>query len=98
MSVKRCALCKKPAYSSGRGNGKEYWVCSDCRLKADGTMENEFHFEKTMEPTESICDKCRKRTEGCRFTESHRSKIEACSDWEGKNTERNRRRWAKFDT
>lgn len=97
MSIKRCALCKKPAYGSSRGNNKEYWVCSDCRLKVDGTMEDKLQSEKTMQPTESMCDKCKKRSEGCRFSESQRSKIKACSDWEGKKTQHNRRRWAKFD-
>lgn len=97
MAIKRCALCKKPAYCSSRGNNKEYWVCSDCRLKADGTMETKLQSEEPTLPTESICDKCKKRSEGCRFSESRRSKIKACSDWEGKKTQHNRRRWAKFE-
>ncbi len=97
MSVKKCALCKKPAYTSGRGNSKEYWVCSECRTKVNGTIENTVYSEEKLVPTERICDKCRKRIGNCRFSESQRSKITACSDWEGKNTERNRRRWAKYE-
>lgn len=97
MPVKNCAICKKPAYASSRGTGKEYWVCSDCRMRVDSSIELAASSDNILLTRSNICDKCRKRSGNCRFTESERSKITACSDWESKDTERNRRRWAKFE-
>lgn len=97
MAVKNCALCKKSAYVSGRGMGIQYWVCSDCRIRVNSTIELSCSSDNSLLQKNSICDKCRKRSQNCRFSETERSKITSCSDWEGKDTERNRRRWAKYE-
>jgi len=98
MLVKKCVLCNKPAYISSRGNGNKFWLCSECRIKADSFIELACSCDNGIHSTtNSICDKCRRRSGNCRFSESERSKITACSDWESKDFDHNRRRWAKFE-
>lgn len=97
MRIKKCALCKKTAYQSSGRNSSEYWLCSDCRNKVEN-LEIAASVDSGLNQTGNICDKCKKRSGDCRFAESQRNKITACSDWVGKNTEHNKRRWAKYDT
>ncbi|MDT3699742.1 MAG: hypothetical protein RO469_09960 [Thermincola sp.] len=95
--MKKCALCKKEAYASEEGKAREYWVCADCRHKVESIMEIACASDQSLLKIDNICDKCRKRSGRCRFSREERSKITACSDWEEKDTERNRRRWAKYE-
>ena len=93
MPVKTCALCKKSAYTNTVNKKKiDNWLCADCRQNFENQAAT-----AVSQPFARICDKCKKRTGTCRFSAFERSKITACSDWENKNTERNKKRWAKFD-
>ena len=95
MHITRCAVCKKPAYTNSvMGKKEKKWLCPACKKK--------FH-EKTLTVQDpqvgEICRKCKKKNIGqCRFSAYQRQSITACSDYEGKNTEHEKRRWAKFET
>ncbi|MCL4441556.1 MAG: hypothetical protein ACYC21_13510 [Eubacteriales bacterium] len=93
MPVKRCAVCKKPAYTTTTGSQKDgKWLCSACRLRFEA---NEFTNKDRQGGR--ICEKCKKKNDVCRFSASERQKITACSDWEGRNTAHDKKRWAKFE-
>ncbi|PKM82659.1 MAG: hypothetical protein CVU89_03935 [Firmicutes bacterium HGW-Firmicutes-14] len=94
MPVKRCAICKKPSYTDSRtGSANLKWTCSACEKRFEEDIKN----VRTHEGGK-ICEKCIKRKRNqCPFSSWQRSKILACTDWEGKNTEHNRKRWAKFE-
>ncbi len=97
MPVKRCILCGRPAHTTAViGVRDRKWVCSSCRAVIEkklgqGTMTGDA-------PGGNICKNCiRRRDNQCRFTAAERQKIVRCSDWESKNFERSKRRWAKFE-
>lgn len=98
MPVKKCALCKKTAYQASKVNTRQQqWLCNSCRTAVSAALEITLSTETAVKPSSGLCEKCKKRTTNCRFSAFQRTKMTACSDWEGKNTERNRRRWAKFE-
>ncbi len=94
MPVKRCALCKRPAYTSAvLGKKDRKWLCAACQKR----FEERVLAGKNQQGGK-ICLKCKKKNnQQCRFSAYERQRITACSDWEGKNTEHEKRRWAKFE-
>ncbi len=94
MPVKRCAVCKRPTHTTAAVSPRaKKWLCPACEKRFD-----EYILKGKNEQGGKICEKCKKRRNGrCRFTGYQRQKITACSDWEGRNTEHDKRRWAKFE-
>lgn len=93
MLVKRCAVCKRPSYNKpSDGLRKKNWLCPACTRLFESWVT-----AGIPTGTGEACQNCTKRTRGCRFSVLERLKITACSDWTGKNTEHDRRRWAKFE-
>jgi len=93
MAIKRCASCRKPAYSdTSIAKRDEKWLCAACKAVFAAKTLND------GSQAGRICQKCKNVKLGrCRFSAQERQRITACSDWEGRDTERNRRRWAKFE-
>lgn len=94
MPVKRCAVCQKPSYSTAgiiRKNSK--WICSDCRNR----FEESVKIRQQDEQGGKICEKCKKRSKDCPFSVFERQRVIACSDWEGKNSNHDKKRWAKYE-
>ncbi len=93
MPVKRCAVCRRPAYNPAiLGKKDRKWLCAACQKRFE-----EFILTGQNRLGGKICRKCKKRNTRCRFSAAERQRITACSDWEGKNTEHEKRRWAKFE-
>ncbi|WP_418790048.1 hypothetical protein [Phosphitispora sp. TUW77] len=97
MPMKRCVLCGRPAYTTAViGISEKKWVCSSCRAFIKKRLTNETWTGNSTGGL--ICKNCTKRRDNqCRFTAAERQKIIKCSDWESKNFERSKRRWAKFE-
>ncbi len=94
MPVKRCAVCKQPTHTTAAAGPRiRKWLCPKCEKRF-----NEYILMGRNSQSGSLCEKCRKSKNGeCRFTSYQRLRITACSDWEGRNYEHNKRRWAKFE-
>ena len=93
MQILKCAGCGRPAFpvTPSLANKKK-WLCSACLKKVE-----QIDF-KTESAKPDYCQKCRKRTAGsCPFTARERKKIVKCNHWIGKDTERDKRRFAKFE-
>lgn len=91
MKIKRCAVCKKPAFSNTiKVKQESNWVCSTCLRKFEEQVVSGI-----VPTTGELCRKC--KNTNCRFSASERRKITDCTDWIGKDTEHNRKRWAKFE-
>jgi len=97
MPVKRCILCGRPAHTTAViGVRDKNWVCSSCRDIVDQKLGKETLADDSAGG--HICKNCiKRRNSQCRFLPSERQKIIRCSDWESKNFERSKRRWAKFE-
>jgi len=95
MLEKRCVSCKRPAYTASVGsrNGNK-WLCPAC----EAAFEEIFSKRNVENEGGSLCKNCKKRRDNlCRFSAAERQKVVNCSDWESKNYERVKRRWAKFE-
>jgi len=94
MKIKKCAICKKPAFSNTITIKQESnWICSTCLSKFDEQI-----ISGTVTTTGELCRKCKNpKNNNCRFSASERRRITDCTDWVGKDTEHNRKRWAKFE-
>lgn len=93
MRIKKCAACGRPAFPptpAVAGIGK--WLCPACEKKiSDMDFSN-----PAIKP--DYCQKCKKRTaETCPFTASERKRIVRCNHWIGRDTEHNKKRFAKFE-
>lgn len=93
MRIIKCTVCNRPSFPpipAVTGQGK--WICRACEKKIDEVITNNFDAKP------DYCQKCKNRTSGtCPFTARERKRIVKCNHWIGRDTEHNKRRFAKFE-